>query len=92
MLSLASAPPDGFYIKRLGGLARKPGSLCPALMDEVVASAFDYVDPLSIPLERAYAQANLLAQLPADESTNRMGLPPSRFHEGLQTGSYRPFE
>jgi len=62
------------------------------LWEEVVASAFDDIDALSIPLQRAYAQAHLLAQLPADESPHAVGLPAGLTHQGLQTGSCGPFE
>ena len=50
-------------------------------------SALDRIDSLSVVIEGAHSQAHLLAQLPADESPHAVGLPPSRSHDGLQTGT-----
>src|SRR5690242_16740364 len=57
--------------------------------EEVVASAFDGVDTLSVALEGPNFQAQLLLQLAADEPSYAVSLPSGRAHDGLQCGPAR---
>src|SRR6266849_11082729 len=57
-------------------------------LEELVKSAFDGVDALSVALEGPNLQAQLLLQLATDETPYAVSLPSRRAHNGLQRGPF----
>src|SRR5258708_2946777 len=55
-----------------------------ARLSRLWATAQDAIDALALTLEGFYAQAHLLAQLPAHEPGHAVCLPAGRLHDGFQ--------